>query len=76
MGLIQAITSPYDRAGALTEVAHVAAQAGDSDGALRLAADAEALARAITDPGAHAPALTEVADPEWPPSTISYGSSN
>ena len=48
--LARAITSPYYQAQALAQAATAAAQAGDPNRASRLAADAEALARAITDP--------------------------
>jgi len=48
--LARTITKPVHQAQALTGVASLAAQAGDTDRASRMATDAEALARATTDP--------------------------
>ena len=45
----------------LAELAGAAAQAGDPDRASRLAAEAEALARTITNPDAQAQALAQLA---------------
>jgi tetratricopeptide (TPR) repeat protein len=47
--LARVMTHPDARAGALEEVATVAAQAGDADRASRLTAEAEALARSLPD---------------------------
>ena len=58
--LARAITDPRAQVQALTQLAAVLAQAGDSNRASRLAADAEAVARGISDSDAQARALADL----------------